>query len=414
MDVARQHKPSRKKYYALGGGGLALGLLSFGLARLKPAVPVVERQNLLVDTVKRGPMVFQVRGTGTLAPVTVRWLTAQSDSRVEKIRVFPGTPVRAGTVILELSSPELRQAALDARWQVKAAEAEFISAKARFQEAILDKRAALATVKAGNANAQMDLEAQEALGREGLIPRHTVLQTRGKAEELATRYAIEQQRLKIGTESLEAQLAAQQAKVEQARALWALKQAQVAALQVRAGLDGVLQQVPVQVGQRLEAGSTVAKVAEPTRLKAELKVPETQAKDVLVGQPVTIDTRNGWVAGQVIRVDPAVQQGTVTVDASLEGVLPKGVRPDLSVEGIIELDRAGDGVFVGRPVLAQAFSTQGLFRLDPDGKAASRVTVRLGRASVAFVEVLEGLRPGDRVILSDTSAWDTSERVRVR
>lgn len=414
MDVPRQVKPSRRKYLAIGGGVLALVVLTLALARLKPAVPVVERQNILVDTVKRGPMVFQVRGTGTLVPVNVRWITNSFDSRVEKILVFPGTLVQADTVILELSNPELQQAAQDAQWQFKAAEAEFISAKARFQEAILDKRGSLATVKASNTTARMDLEAQEVLGREGLIPRQTVLQTRGRAEELATRYEIEQERLKIGTESLKAQLAAQQAKVEQSRALWALKQSQVAALRVRAGLAGVLQQLPVQVGQRLSPGSTLAKVAEPSLLKAELKISETQAKDILLGQPVAIDTRNGVVQGKVIRIDPAVQNGTVTVDASLEGALPKGARPDLSVEGIIELDRANDGVFVGRPVQAQAYGTLALYKLSPDGGEATRVKVRLGRGSVSSIEVLEGLNPGDQVILSDTSGWDSSDRVRVK
>jgi HlyD family secretion protein len=414
MDVPRQTKPSRRKLYTYGGGALALVLLTIALARLKPAVPVVERQNLLVDTVKRGPMVFQVRGTGTLVPVNVRWITTNADSRVEKILVFPGAVVKADTVLMELSNPELQQAAQDAQWQFKAAEGEFISAKARFQEALLDKRSSLATVKASNTTARMDLEAQEVLGREGLIPRQTVMQTRGRAEELATRFDIEQQRLKLGTESLNAQLAAQQAKVEQARALWTLKQSQVAALKVRAGLAGVLQQLPVQVGQRLSPGSTLAKVAEPSLLKAELKISETQAKDILIGQPVAIDTRNGVVQGKVIRIDPAVQNGTVTVDASMEGTLPKGARPDLSVEGIIELDRANDGVFVGRPVQAQAYGSLGLYKLSPDGSEASRVKVRLGRGSVSSIEILDGLQPGDQVILSDTSGWDTSDRVRVK
>jgi len=414
MDVPRQTQPSRKKYYAFAGGALALVLLTVGLARMKPAVPVVERQNILVDTVHRGPMVFQVRGTGTLVPVNVRWLTTNADSRVEKILVFPGAAVKAGTVIMELSNPELQQAALDAQWQFKAAEGEFISANAKFQEALLDKRSSLATVKASNNTARMDLEAQEVLGKEGLIPRQTVMQTRGRAEELATRYAIEQERLKLGTESLKAQLAAQQAKVEQARALWNLKQSQVAALTVRAGLDGVLQQLPVQVGQRLSPGSTLAKVAEPSLLKAELKISETQAKDIVIGQPVAVDTRNGVVQGKVIRIDPAVVNGTVTVDASLEGALPKGARPDLSVEGIIELDRAKDGLFVGRPVQAQAYGTLGLYRLSADGGEATRVKVRLGRGSVSAIEILEGIKPGDQVILSDTSTWDTSDRVRLK
>jgi len=414
MDFARTTTPSRKKYYAMGGAGLAIIVLTLALGRLKPAVPVVERQNILVDAVKRGPMVFQVRGTGTLQPMDVRWITTSSDCRVERILIYPGAQVKPDSVILELSNPELTQAALDAQWQYKAAEGELISAKARIQEALLDKRASLATVKASNSSARLDLEAQEALAKEGFVARQVVLQARGRAEELATRYQIEQDRLKIGEESLTAQLAASSAKVEQTRALWLLKQNQVAALKVSAGLKGVLQMLPVQVGQRLAPGATLAKVAEPTRLKAELKISETQAKDILIGQSVSIDTRNGLVQGRVIRIDPAVVNGTVTVDASLDGALPKGARPDLSVEGIIELDHVDDGVFVGRPVQAQAYGTLGLYRLSPDGSEALRVKVRLGRGSVSTIEILEGLKPGDQVILSDTSAWDSSDRIRVK
>jgi HlyD family secretion protein len=349
-----------------------------------------------------------------LQPVDVRWITAVSDSRVEKVLVFPGATVKSDTVILELSNPELEQAALDAQWQFKAAEGELTSARARLQETLLDKRASLATVKASDNNARLDLEAQEALAKEGLVARVVLMQTRGKAEELDTRYKIETDRLKLGEDALASQLAANQAKVEQARALWTLKQSQVAGLKVRAGLNGVLQLLPVEVGQRLATGSTLAKVAEPTRLKAELKISETQAKDLLLGQPVAIDTRNGMVQGRVIRIDPAVMNGTVTVDASLEGPLPKGARPDLSVEGIIELDRATDALFVGRPVQAQAFGTMGLYRLSPDGSEAVRVKVRLGRGSVSTIEVLEGLLPGDQVILSDTSSWDGSDRIRIK
>ncbi|NTV75650.1 MAG: HlyD family efflux transporter periplasmic adaptor subunit, partial [Holophaga sp.] len=311
-------------------------------------------------------------------------------------------------------NPELQQAALDAQWQYKAAEGELITAKARVQEALLEKRTSLATVKASYASARMDLDANERLEKEGLVARQVLLQARGKAEELTTRFQIEQDRLKIGEASLGAQLAANSAKVEQARALWLLKASQVEALKVRAGLKGVLQLLPVQVGQRLAPGSTLAKVAEPSRLKAELRISETQAKDLVIGQAVSVDTRNGLVQGRVARIDPAVVNGTVLVDASLEGALPKGARPDLSVEGIVELDRAADGLFVGRPVQAQAHGTLGLYRLSPDGSEAQRVQVRLGRGSVSTIEVLDGLKPGDQVILSDTSAWDASDRIRIK
>jgi HlyD family secretion protein len=414
MDFPRPKPSRRKTYAAIGAGGLSLAVAAVGLGRLKPALPVVERQNILIDTVRRGAMDFQVRGTGTLQPVDVRWLASACDCRVERILVLPGTPVKPDTVILELSNPELAQAALDAQWQYRAAEGELTGAKARVEEALLEKRAALASAKASNAGAQIDLEAQERLAKEGLVPRNVLLQTRSRAEELSARYAIEQDRVKIGEASLSAELAASQAKVEQARALWTLKREQVAALKVRAGLAGVLQLLPVQVGQRLAPGTTLAKVAEPRVLKAELKVSETQAKDIQAGQAVSVDTRNGVVPGHVTRVDPSVVNGTVTVDAALDGPVPKGARPDLSVEGIIELEHVADGVFVGRPVQAQAYGSMGLFLLSPDGAEARRVQVRLGRGSVASIEVLDGLRPGDQVVLSDTSAWDASERIRIK
>jgi HlyD family secretion protein len=414
MDIPRPKQPHHKKYAAIAGGVLALVAVVVALVRLKPALPVAERQNLLIDTVRRGALDFQVRGTGTLQPVDVRWLACNSDCRVERILVYPGTPVKPDTVILELSNPELQQAALDAQWQYKAALGEYTSAKARVQEGLLEKRGTLATAKASNTSAQMDLEAQEVLAKEGLVPHNGLVQAQSRAEESATRFQIEQDRVKIGEASLSAELAASQAKVEQARALLSLKQEQVAALKVRAGLKGVLQLLPVQVGQRLAPGTTLAKVAEPLNLKAELKVSETQAKDIQPGQSVSVDTRNGVVTGHVMRVDPSVVNGTVTVDAALEGPLPKGARPDLSVEGIIELERVSDGVFVGRPVQAQAWSTIGIFRLLPGGSEAQRVKVRLGRGSVSAIEILDGLRPGDQVILSDTSVWDSSERIRIK
>lgn len=414
MDVPRQAPPKRRKLILAAALGAGILLLTGALMRLKPAAPVAERQGLLIDAVKRGPMVFQVRGTGTLVPLNVRWIAANADSRVEKILVWPGTAVKADTEILELSNPELEQSAQDALWQMKGAEADYTSAKARLDGQLLDIKASLASAKAAFSNARLLLDANEKLGKDGLISTLELSRSRAASEELSTRYDVEKQRLEISQGSLKAQLATQEAKVGQARALYTLKQGQVEALKVRAGLDGVLQQLPVQVGQRIAPGGTLAKVAQPTPLKAELKISETQAKDILIGQKVSIDTRNGLVDGKVIRIDPAVQNGTVTVDASLDGALPKGVRPDLSVEGVVELDRAADGVFVGRPVQAQSNGQATLFKLTPDGSEAVRVQVRFGRGSVGTIEILDGLQPGDQVVLSDTSQWDGVDRIRIK
>ncbi len=414
MDVQLEPKPKRRKYLVAAAVGGGLMIATLGLGRLKPAAPVAEKQSLLMDAVKRGPMVFQVRGTGTLVPLNVRWIASNSDARVERILVWPGTAVKADTVILELSNPELQQASQDAMWQFKSAQADYTSAKARLDTQLLDLKASLASAKANFSNAKMTLEANEKLAKEGLVSGQELARSRSVAEELTTRFEIERQRLQISQDTLKAQLASQEAKVQQARALNSLKSEQFNALHVKAGLDGVLQQLPVQVGQRIANGATLARVAQPTPLKAELKISETQAKDLQIGQRVSIDTRNGIVEGKVLRIDPAVQNGTVLVDASLEGTLPKGVRPDLSVEGIIELDRADSGIFMGRPVQAQSNSTVTLFKLSADGSEATRVQVKLGRGSVSSIEILGGLQPGDQVILSDTSQWDGVDRIRLK
>jgi len=406
LDIARQPTSRRRRYVWAAGLALLVLILSIALARLQPAAPSVDRQGVLIDTVRRGPMVFQVRGTGTLVPVDIRILTAQTSCTVQRIRLYPGTAVKADTLIAELSSPELQQAAQDALWNYRKAEAEYEVSR-------LNQTTAVATARSQAQAAQVKRQAYERLGKEGLQSGMEVLSAKVTAEELAGRLASEETRLRM-YESRGGQLAPARAELERARALWGLKQAQVAALNLRAGMDGVLQELPLQVGQQLGMGMVLAKVARPLPLKACLKVSETQAKDILIGQPVSIDTRNGLVQGRVIRIDPSVQNGTVTVDASLDGELPKGVRPDLSVEGIIELDRVDDGVFVGRPVQAQAHGSLSLFKLNPDGQEATRVKVKLGRGSVSTIEVLEGLKPGDQVILSDTSAWDGADRVRLK
>ncbi len=406
MDRPLQPRPRRARWILAGALGLGVLVLTLALSRLEPAAPQVDQSSLLIDAVRRGPMVFQVRGTGTLIPVDIRILTAQVPCKVKRILLYPGTAVTPDSVIAELTSPELQQAAEDALWQLRQAEADY-------QMDRLNQQVALNSARANSQEAQTFLTVTERLRKEGLQSDLEVLRARVKAEEAKGRLSAEEARMGL-YEHQGGRVAPARARLEQARALYALKREQLASLTVRAGMTGVLQQLPLQVGQQLVAGADLAKVAKQMPLKAELKVSETQAKDILLGQPVAIDTRNGIVQGRVIRIDPAVVNGTVTVDASLEGDLPKGARPDLSVEGTVELDRTPSALFSGRPVQAQAFETLNLFRLSPDGKEATRVKVKLGRASVSTVEILDGLKNGDRVILSDTSQYDAVDRIRLK
>jgi HlyD family secretion protein len=416
VDIARPSQAGRKRrmriIYAAAGAVVLLSV-TIGLARLKPAAPTVERSAVWIDTVRRGPMLRQVRGLGTLVPEEIRWIPALTEGRVERILIQPGTQVDKDSVILELSNPQLDLDSLDASWQLKAAEAEYVNLKVRLESQRLDQVAAAATVEAGQKQARLQANADQALADQGLVSDITLKISQSRAEEMNTRLDIEQKRLAINNESIEAQLHVQEARLEQLRALAALKRRQVEGLKVRAGIDGVLQQMPVEVGQQIAPGATLAKVTVPGRLKAELRIAETQAKDILLDQKAAIDTRNGIVPGRVIRIDPAVQNGTVKVDVALEGALPKGARPDLSVDGTIELERLADVLQVGRPAFGQEQSTVGLFRLEPGGSGASRVQVKLGRSSVNLIEIVEGLGEGDQVILSDTSAWDAFDRIKL-
>jgi HlyD family secretion protein len=417
MDVPRspeilKQKKRKRLIYGIAGGAAIL-LVTLGLARLKPAARSVERTSVWVDAVKRGPMLRQVRGLGTLVPEEIRWIPAQTQGRVERLVTLPGSDVKADTVVLELSNPEVEMQALDAEAQLRAAQAAYVELKVRLKTQRLDQEAAAARVQAEHSQAKMQADRDAQLAEAGLIADITQKLSKVSADELANRYRVEQARLAVADESIGAQLAVQQARVEQARALARVRRDQVQALKVRAGLDGVLQLIPVEVGQQVAPGTNLARVAQPTKLKAVVRVPDTQAKDVQIGQVAEVDTRNGVVAGKVARVDPAVQNGTVTVDIALTGPLPKGARPDLTVDGTIELERLTDVVFVGRPAQGQPESQVSLFRLEQDGVHASRVKVTLGRASVSTVEVREGLNPGDQVILSDTSAWDANDRIRL-
>jgi HlyD family secretion protein len=416
MDIPRKSAARNRRIRQIvysACGLLLVGAISLGLSRLKPAAPGVERATVWIDTVKRGPMVRKVRGLGRLAPEDIRWIPAASEGRVERRLVMPGTAVHADTVLLELSNPELEVAALDALSQLKSAEAELENLHVKLQTELLDKQAVAAGVQSEYNQAKAESETNQALAKDGLIPDLTLRLSRAKAEGLSARQEIEGKRLAIQPEAAKAQLAMQQTKVEQLRALYNLKRSQVEALKVRAGAAGVLQELPIEVGQRVVPGTNLARVANPLRLKAELKIPETQAKDVMIGQKASIDTHNGEIAGKVIRVDPAVQQGNVTVDVALIGALPKGCRPDLSVDGTIELENLADVVYVGRPALGQEKSTIQLFKLEPDGKHAGKVLVKLGRVSVSTVEIVEGLKPGDEVILSDMNRWDNVDRIRL-
>jgi len=416
MDIPRPNAARRRRTRQLvmaGSAALFVLATTLGVSRLKPAAPSVARAAVVLDTVKRGPMVRQVRGLGTLVPEEIRWIPAATDGRVERVVVQPGTRVEADTVLVELSNPEVELRAIEAESQLRAAVAAYNDLRVRLQSQRLDQEAAAARVEAEMQQARLRAEADEELARQGLVADMTKKISRSAADELANRVGIEGKRLAIGEEAIAAQLQVQAAEVEQRRALARLRRQQLASLKVRPGLAGVLQQVGVEVGQQVTPGTNLARVAQPDRLKAVIRVPETQARDLALGQPAAIDTRNGIVAGRVARVDPAAQNGTVTVDVSLEGPLPRGARPDLTVDGTIDIDRLTDVLYVGRPAQGPVEGQSTLFRLEPDGVHASRVPVRLGRASVTRIEVLDGLAPGDQVVLSDTSAWEKADRIRI-
>jgi HlyD family secretion protein len=397
--------------------GYYVGVPFIFKGRLKPAAPGVELSTLWPDSVRRGPMVLEVRGLGTLVPEDTLLIPAQTDGRIEKILIKPGTPVKPDSIILVMSNQELQTALLDAEYTLKAAQASYTDLRVTLEKQGLDLKANAAQVSADYHTAQLKAERDDALVKEGLVAPVDAKISDVTAQELSTRNEIEEKRLSINQESVEAQLAAQKVKVDQFESQYKLKQQQVEELKVRAGAEGMLQALPelqkVEEGQKVLAGTALGKVAQPSHLKAELKIAETQAKDVTIGQPAVIDTRNGLVKGKVSRIDPAVLAGTVTVDCRLEGPLPAGARPDLSVDGTIELMRLDDVVYMGRPVFGQADSKVSLFKMEPEGKYANRVQVTLGRASVNTIEVKSGLNVGDRVILSDMSAWDAYERIKL-
>jgi len=416
MDIARPSNLRQKRIRRAVYGAVALslvGLITLGVSKLKPAAPSVERATVWIDTVKRGPMLRDERGIGTLVPEDIRWIPATTVGRVERIAIRPGSVVAAGSVILELSNPQLEQELQDAVLKLKAAEASLTNLRVQLQNDTLAQEAVTASIEADYKKAALQVEANQQLATKGLVSEMTLKQATLDADQLSARLVIARKQLASHAESMQARLAVQNSEVDQTRAIVGLKQRQVNELQVRAGFAGVLQVVPVEVGQQVAPGTNLARVADPSRLKAELKIAETRAKDITPGLPATIDTRIGVVPGKVVRVDPSVQNGTVTVDIIMEGPLPKGVRPDLSVDGTVQLERLADIVKVGRPAFGQEQTAVGLFKLQPNGEA-TRVQVKLGRTSVNEVEIVSGLNPGDQVILSDMSAWEAFDRIRLQ
>ena len=417
MDIARPDLAvKRKKRNLQIGIGAAVVLLSatWGLSQLKPAAPSVDRGTLFLDKVKRGEMLLQMRGLGTLVPEEVRWIPAMTQARVERIVALPGTVVDPETLILVMSNPDLEAQVQDAESQLREAEARLVEARANIERAQLDQQATAARVDSEARQARLQADADAELAAQGLVASLNAKKSKAAAEELESRARIEERRMKLSNESLDAQIAVPKATVEQRLGTARMRRAQLEALKVRAGIHGVLQSVPVEVGQQVGPGEKLARVVEPTRLKAVIRVAETSAKDLALGLPCEIDTRNGVVKGKVVRIDPAAQNGTVAVDVSLEGELPKGARPDLTVDGTIEVARLSDTLYVGRPAQGAGESTISLFRVDPVTGEAHRVRVRLGRASVNSVQILEGLNLGDEVILSDASAWDAFDRIRLK
>lgn len=415
MDIVRENVAAQKRRRRIiyGVVGVAvLVLATVGISKLKPAAPGVERGTAWIGTVKRGPMVRQVRGLGTLVPTDIRWIPAQTDGRVETVPVLPGAIVKKETILLTLSNPQLEQETLDAKWKVNAAEADQKNLEAQMNNAVMAQKSTAAQVASDYRVAKQQADADTELFKAHVVAEITMKNSIGKAEEMATRKKLEEERVEAAIETMKAQIEAGRAKVQQAAEFYKLKQQQLDALKVRAGQDGVLQESALKPGQFVTTGTMLAKVVDPNKLKAELKIPETQAKDLGLNQPAQIDTHNGIISGTVMRIDPAAVNGTVTVDVSLEGTAP-GMRPDLSVDGTIDLERMANVLYVERPAFGQEHSTVGMFKLEPDNTHADRVQVKFGRGSPTVIEIVDGLREGDQVILSDMSRVDNFDRIKL-
>lgn len=414
MDIKRTPKKKRTKYLAIGGGVAALVLVTIALGMLPAAAPSVERSTLMIDSVQRGTMVRAVRAPGTLVPERMHLVSALTAGRVEQLPLRPGATLKGGTLLLLLSNPDVQLEALEAGRQVTTAEAALVNLQTSLATQRLAQQATIATAQATASDTRRQANMLTQLGEKKLASTNDIAQATERATEASQRLEAEKSRLKVMDDAMARQLSLQRNEVERARAIAAFQQQRVQSMHVLAPEDGVLQTQPLELGQWVVPGQVLATLAQPGRLKAELRVPETQARDVVVGQLVDIDTRNGIAKGHVMRVDPSVQTGTVTVEVALDGTLPRGARPDLSVDGTIEIERLNDVLHVGRPAYGQGESTVGLFKLDADGKYATRVPVKLGVSSVTTIQVLQGLKVGDRVITSDMSQWDNVERVKLK
>ena len=419
MDIPRERAPNRRRYIYGGIGLIAIIVAVVAIANLKPAAPSVDRSSVVIDSVRRGDMVIDVRGPGSLVPEQIRWISAVTAGRVDRIDVLPGATVMDTTTLLELSNPDVQLEALSAEQQLSAAEAGLVTLRISLSTQRLAQEGVVATTTSDyndairNATAFDELEKKGFLAK-GLLAPMDVSKAKDKAVELKARMAIEQQRLDVMSKSIDEQLALQKAQVDKLRDIAQFQQGRIASITVRAGAAGQLQELSLEPGQYVQAGTILAKVAQPGRLKAVLQIPATQAKDIQIGQVASIDTRNGLIPGHVMRIDPGAHDGTVAVDVALDGALPKGARPDLSVDGTIELDRLRNALYVGRPAYGDPGTVVGLFKLSKDGAEAQRVSVKLGRASVNMVEILQGLNVGDRIITSDMSGSDTQNRVRLK
>ena len=417
MDIQRPSNARAKKIKRIAYASVAVIVIAgitLGLSKLKPAAPSVDSSTIWPDTVKRGPMVREVHGLGTLVPEDIHWIPAQTAAKVDRIVIRPGHIVHPDTIILEMSNPELQRDVLDAEYALRAAEANYNSLKVKVDSDLMNQKSVEASVRSDYEQAKIQHDSDLELVKEGLTSKLIEQQSRVKAQQLDIRLKLESERTAVAADSAKSQLAAAEAQVEQQKVLYQLRKNELDALHVRAGINGVLQLVPVEEGQNVALGTNVARVADPKRLKAEIKIAETQAKDITIGQKATVDTRNGIAGGHVARIDPSVVNGTVTVDVAFDEPLPDGARADLSVDGTIELEKLKDVLYVGRPVHGQPDATISLFKITPDGSEANRVNVKLGRSSVTTIEVVSGLQVGDKVILSDMSQWDNVDRIRLK
>ena len=414
MDIARTPPTKTRRNVIIGGGVVALVAVTAWTLSLDPASQTIERSAVLIDSVRRGDVVREVRGPGTLVPEHIRWITAQASARVERLASESGRNVGSGELLLELSNPDLQIQTMQAEQQVRQAQIELLNLKTTLRSQLLTQHGVVANTRTQYVSATQEAAAADSLAKRKLMSDFEVQTKRAQRDEYTTRLRVEQERLKLMEEAIDSQIATQASQVEQLKAIAANQQNRLRSLQVRAPEAGVLQDLTLQLGQWVPEGTTLAKVVQPGQLKAVLRIPESQAKDVTIGQKASIDTRNGFVAGHVTRKDPSAQSGSVTVDVALDGTLPNGAVPDLSVDGTIVIEKLSNVLYSGRPAFSAGSGSAALFRLAPDGKIADRVPVQLGRSSVNVIEIMRGLAVGDKIIVSDMSQYANVARVRIK